>query len=77
VRDNPTLKVDIGLGVNGDIVEFHAIPHRFRETSLQGQKNPDLGIFWFPKGDVLARSHPTAREKITFFSLYPKRGKLG
>jgi len=47
VRDNPTLKVDIGLGVNGDIVEFHAIPHRFRETSLQGQKNPDLGIFGF------------------------------
>ena len=37
VRNNPALKVDISLGVNGDVVEFHAEGDRFRGVYLQDQ----------------------------------------
>jgi hypothetical protein len=39
VRDNPALKVNIGLGVNGDVVEFHSEGDRFQKASLQGQNS--------------------------------------
>jgi len=37
VGNDAALKIDIGLGVNGDIGEFHTLPHRHPRRDLQVQ----------------------------------------